>query len=134
MNGVFGGELVIHAVKQILLVALVVRNLEFRGIKKAAVIQPAHGDEISPLGSAETQIEGNIRRSKTAVRGGETTLGSGHALAGAGCNVDHNAGLVAIFGRRRASDHFQGLDGIKRNLVGKLFALLIGNRLAVHRK
>ncbi len=134
MNGVFGRELVIDAVEQILLVALVVCNLEFRGIEKAAIIQSAHGDEIPPLGSAETQIESNIGRPKTAVRGGDTALGSGHALAGAGCHVDHDAGLVAVFGRRRAGDDFQGLHGIERNLVRELLALLIGDGLAVHRE
>ena len=59
---------------------------------------------------------------------------SGDTLARASRYVDHQAGLVAIFGGRGAGDDFQRLDGINRKLVGKHLALLIGNGLAVHGK
>ena len=56
----------------------------------------------------------------------------GDALARARGDVDDQAGLAAVFGRRRAVDHFKGLNRIHRDLVGKDFALLIGDGLAVH--
>ena len=44
---------------------------------------------------------------------------------------DYQAGLVAVFGGRRALDDFHGLDGIYGNLVRENLALLIRDRLAI---
>src|ERR1700722_20961225 len=59
---------------------------------------------------------------------------SGDALTGASGDFDHQAGLVSKFSGRRPGYHLQRLNGIERNLVRKYFALLIGDRLAVHGK
>ncbi len=57
-----------------------------------------------------------------------------HSLARLRRNVDDQAGLAAVFGCRRSLNNLQRLNGIKRNLVGEDFALLVGDGLAVHRK
>ncbi len=61
-------------------------------------------------------------------------MGRGHALAGARCHVDHQASFVAVFGGWCAVDHFERLNRIDRNLVREDLALLVRDRLAVHRK
>ena len=58
----------------------------------------------------------------------------GHALARARGHVDHDAGLVAIFGRRRARDDLHRLNRIQGNLVGEDLALLVGDGLAIDRE
>ena len=58
----------------------------------------------------------------------------GHALSRAGGHVDHHTGFVSILGWRRSVDDFQGLNGVNRNLVGENLALLVRDRLAVHRE
>ena len=57
-----------------------------------------------------------------------------HTLTGAGCNVNHNAGLLPIFGRGRAGNDLQGLDRIQWNLVRKHLALLVGDWLVIQGK
>ncbi len=49
-------------------------------------------------------------------------------------HIDHDAGLVAIFGRWSSRNDFHRLNGVERDLVGKHFALLICDRLPVDRE
>ena len=70
-------------------------------------------------------------RAKTAVVGAHASVRRGYAEARARGHLNHDAGLVAIFGRRRAVDHFERLDRVHGNLVREDFALLIGDGLAV---
>ena len=55
----------------------------------------------------------------------------GNALAGARGGHDHQAGFAAVFGRRRAADDLNGLNGVGGKLVGEDLALLIGDGLAI---
>ena len=52
-------------------------------------------------------------------------------MAGAGGDVDDEAGFVAVLGGRRAGDDLDGLDGVGGDLVGEDFALLVGDGLAI---
>ena len=49
-------------------------------------------------------------------------------------HLDHQAGLIAIFGRRGAFDHLHRLHGVERDLIREDFALLVGDGLAVERE
>ena len=57
-----------------------------------------------------------------------------HALARTRGYVDHQTRLVAVFSRGRPGDHLNRLNGIQRDLIGKDFALLVGDGLAVNRE
>ena len=114
-------------------IALVVHDGEFRRIEKAAAVQPVGRDEVSPLlaSVAEVRIP-TSGGAETAVGGRDADpWGVVMSLTRARGDVDDHAGLFAEFGRRRAGDDFHGLDRIERNLVGKDFALLVGDRLAI---
>ena len=58
-------------------------------------------------------------------------MGCGYTLARACGRYDHHAGLASVFRGRRAGYDFHRLDRIEWDLIGKDFALLVGNRLAV---
>ncbi len=124
----------IGAVKQVLFIPLGMNHLKFGWIEKPACIQAAGGDEVTRFLISKSKVE-------TAGGRAKRTIGSCHAASGlrlsqarAGGDLDDQAGFVSILGRWRARDHFQGLNGIHRNLVGKNFACLIGHRLAVDGK
>src|SRR6266849_6361993 len=109
-------------------------DTKFRWIEEPAGIQAAHGNKVSPFFPAERCVE-------TCTDGAKRTIRSLHA-AHRGClsqprargDLDDQAGLVSEFRRRRAGNYFQRLNRVDRNLVGKYFALLIGDWLAVHRE
>ena len=77
VNGIGGGELVVHAVENVLFVAFVVHYGELGRIEEAAAVQPVRRDEVSPLVAAVGEVEADIGGSKRAV-------GSGHAASGLG--------------------------------------------------
>jgi hypothetical protein len=58
-------------------------------------------------------------------------MGCSYALARACGRNNHDTGLASVFRRRGTRDHFHGFDRINRKLVGKDFALLVRDRLAV---
>ncbi len=133
-HGVGVGDFEIDAVKCIFFVALVVEDAELGRIEKAPGIQGVELDEVAPVFAAVGEIESAAGRSKGAVGGRDGAGGLGYALAGTGSRHDDEAGLSAVFSRRRAGDDFEGLNGIGGNLVGEGLALLIGDRLAVDGK
>ncbi len=127
---VAGGGLPIEAIEDGLAVSHVVKRTEFGAVEKAPAAQGIGGEEIAELLAAEAEggfladgSEGAVLRGEAA----ERLL----AESGTGDGVDHEAGLIAEFGAGRAGDEFHGLDGVERNLGGELFALLIGDGLAV---
>ncbi len=65
MNRISGRKLVVHAVEKILFVPLVMHHREFRRIEKAAAIQSAGEEEISPVLAAVGEIKGRIAMSRT---------------------------------------------------------------------
>src|SRR5579884_1897746 len=105
---------------------------ELRRIEKTPAVQSADGDEISPFLTTVSQVEVRSRSSKAAIGRVESAMGRGNALAGARCYVDDEAGFFSKFGRRRTRDDRHIFHGIQRNLIGENFALLVGNRLAIH--
>ena len=105
---------------------------ELRGIEKAAGVQSVSLDEVAPTFSAVGEIEAAGCRPEGPIGGVDIAGGLGDALAGAGGGDDDETGLVAVFGRRRAADDFNRLNGVGRELVGKDLALLIGDGLAVN--
>ena len=135
VDGIGGGGLEIEAVEDVLLVAVVVHHGELRAIQKAAGVQPVERNEIAPALAAVRRDRS--RRStipKRAVGCGDVAVRLGDAQAGARGHHDHQAGLAAIFGGRRALDHLHRLHGVHRKLIRENLALLVGDRLAVDRK
>ena len=122
---------VVDAVEDVLLVALVVEDGELRRIEKAAGVEAVGLDEVAPVLAAIGQIEAAGRRAEGAIGGVDAAGGLGDALAGARGGHDDQAGLAAVLGRRRAADDFDGLNRVRRKLVGEDLALLVGDRLAV---
>ena len=127
---VAGGGLPVEAIEDGLAVPHVVKRTEFGAVEKAPAAQGVGGEEVAELLAAEAEggfladgAEGAVLRGEAA----ERLL----AESGTGDGVDHEAGLIAEFGAGRAGDEFHGLDGVERNLGGELFALLIGDGLAV---
>ena len=68
MNRVGGGELIVHAVEQVLFIALVVEHGEFWRVEEAASVQAAYGDEVSPVLAAVRKIGGQRWRFRTSRR------------------------------------------------------------------
>ena len=62
--------MIVNSVKEIFFVAFVVQHAELWRIEEAAAVEPAHGDEISPLVISVTEIETAGCRSKRTVRAG----------------------------------------------------------------
>ena len=56
MNRIGGRELIIHAVKDVLFIALGVEDLEFRRVEKAAGIQSIEFEEIAPVLAAVAEV------------------------------------------------------------------------------
>jgi hypothetical protein len=131
MNGIGGCEAVIDAVEEVFLVALVVEDGEFGRIEKASGVQGVGLDEVAPAFSAIGEIEAAIRGPEGPIGGIDVAGGLGDSLAGASGGHDHEAGLVAIFGRGRAADDLYRLNGVRWELVGKDLALLVGDGLTV---
>src|SRR5207245_1800870 len=90
-------EFEIHPIEYIFLIAFVVEGDELGRIEKAAGIQSADRNEVSPVLASVGKIEREIRSSERTVRSGDTAMGSGDSLAGAGGDFDDEAGLVAKF-------------------------------------
>ena len=129
---VFRRELVIHPVKKILLVALIVEDDKLRRIQEPPRIQPVQLKEISPVLAAVRQVETAIHSPERSVRSRKTPRRLRHTLPRPRRHLDHQRCLAAILRRRRARNHLQRLDRIRRNLVREHLALLVGNRLPVH--
>ena len=134
MQRIGRGEVVINAIKEVLLVALVVKDRELRGIKKAAGVEAVGLNEIAPVLSSIRKIEAGRGRPKCAIGATDAASGLGDSLAGAGGGHDHQAGLAAILGRGRAADDLDGLNRVGGDLVAEDFALLVGDRLAINGK
>jgi len=96
-------------------------------IEETARVHAVSLDKVSPLSAAIGQVETCGCGAEGAVGTGDAARGFGNALAGAGGGHNHQAGFSAVLSRRRAADYFNGLNGIRRNLVGKYLALLIGD-------
>ena len=134
MHRVCVGKLQVHAVEYVLLVALGMHHLEFGWIEETAGIQRIRGDEIAPLRTAKPYVKATVRRAKAAVRGFHAAHRFCLAQAGTRRHLDDQTRLVTKFGGRSAGDDFQRLNRIDRDLIGKDFAGLIRNRLAIDRK
>src|ERR1700731_2618884 len=89
---------------------------ELRRIKKATRALVVEGHEVSPFSVAIGKRPIFMGCAESAVEGIETAGRLSLIEAGAGCGVNHQASLVAVLGGRGASDDFQRLDRIYRNL------------------
>src|SRR5580698_6526103 len=134
VHGVDAGEVVVDAVEEVLFVALVMEDDELGRIEEAAGVEAVELEEVAPVLSAVAQVNGSAGGAEGPVGAGDGAGGGGDALSGAGGDVDDEAGLVAVLGRRRAGDDLDGLHGVRGKLVGEDFALLIGDGLPVDRE
>src|SRR5260370_29154468 len=117
VDSVSASELKIYAIEKVLLVALGVDHLKLRRIQEPSCIQAADGNEIAPLLVPDCEVEAGAGRTEGAVGGGYAAGGCGLSQAGTGNDLDHQAGLISEFGRRRAANHFDRLHGIDGKLV-----------------
>ena len=131
MKGVGGGELTVDAIEDVKLVAFVVEDDELGRIEEAPGVEAVDLDEVAPVLAAVAEIDRAGGRAEGAVGGGDAAGWLGDSLAGAGCDLDDEAGLAAKLGRRGAGDDFERLDRVGRKLVGEDLALLVGDGLAV---
>src|ERR1019366_8906818 len=134
MKRVYGREVVVHAVEYVLLVALVVEDRELWRIEKAPRVEAVSFDKIAPFLAAIGQIGCARRRSECAIRTADAAGRLGNSLTRARGGYNHEAGFVAVLGRRRARDDLNRLNQVRRQLVGKDLALLVGDRLAIDGK
>ena len=107
-------EAVVHAIEDVLLVALVVEDGKLRRIEKAAGVQAVGLDEVAPVLAAIGEVEAAGRRPEGAVGAVDVAGRLGDALPGARGGHNDQAGLVAVFGRRRAADDLDGLNRVGR--------------------
>src|SRR6185437_16069423 len=134
LHGIDVGQFEVHAIENVLLVALVVHHLEFGWIEKTSAVEAADGNVVPSFVAAIGEIEAGVRAAKSSIRGEDTPVWLLHSHSGTSRHLDHHTGLVAEFGRRGSGNDFQGLNRIERNLIGKLLALLICDRLTVNRE
>src|SRR5215469_14223328 len=104
---------------------------ELRWIEKPSCVEYVHGNVVADIRASIGEIESAIRRSEAAVGSGYTSMRLFHSQSRARGHLDHDARLVAKFCWRSSGNNLERLNGIKRNLIGKDFALLIGDRLTV---
>src|SRR5712692_3509076 len=102
-----GAELVVHAVKHVLLVAFRVHHLELRRIEEPAGVQPARGDVVAPLASAESDVEAASHRAKRTVGSRDAACWLSNTKTRARRDLDHQARFVAEFCGRRAGDDLE---------------------------
>ena len=117
MDGVRVGELKVQAIEYVLFVAFGVHDGKLRWIEEPSAVQAVGRDEIPPFLPSVTEVKPCVGRAETAVGSGDLPMRRGKPLSRAGGNVDHNARLLAEFGRWRTGNDLQRLDRIERNLV-----------------
>ena len=127
-------RLEVDAIEEILFIASVVHDGEFRSVQKAAALEAAGGDEVAPPVAAVREVEAAAASAEAAVGSVDFAMRLSDAQAGSRGHHDYQAGLVAVFGRRCAFDHFHRRHRIERNLIRENLALLVGDGLVVHRK
>src|ERR1019366_10483161 len=114
---IYRSQVIVDAVEYIFFISLVMEDGEFRRVEKASGVEPVYLDKISPVLSAIGHVKSGRYRPKASVGTRKASRRTRHALSRPRCGHDYEAGLVAIFGRRRARDHFDGLNRIRWKLV-----------------
>ena len=131
MDGVGAGELVVGAVEEVFLVALVVDGVELGWVEEAAGVHDVGGDEVADFLRSVSEIETDVGGTEGAIGRGDLAVRLGVAEAGARGGDDDQRSLAAVLGRGRAGNDFERLDGVHRDLVGEGLRLLVGDGLAV---
>src|SRR6201990_3318076 len=112
MKGICCGELTVDTVKEVLLVALGVKDGELRRIEKASGVEAIELKEVSPVLSAIAEIDGACGGAEGAVGTGDVANRLRESLAGARGDVDDEAGLAAVFRGRCTGDHLKRLHRV----------------------
>src|SRR5580704_14567115 len=99
---------------------------ELRRIKKAAGIEAVDLCEVAPAFAAVRHVKAAGSGAKAAVRAVYVARRGGDSLPAASGGHNDQAGFIAIFRGRRAADDLDGLNRVRRNLVGEDLALLVG--------
>src|SRR5260370_35978805 len=134
VQSIFLRDLKIQPVKPVFLITFGMNHLDFRWIQESPALQSVYGDEVPPFLSPIGKIEANVRGAKTSVGTVYSPRRFGHAEPGFRGYFDHQARFVAKLRWRCAGDHLQRLNRIGWNLSGEDLALLVSDRLPVHRK
>src|ERR1035438_10525891 len=107
---------------------------ELRRIEEAAAVEPVYRDEISPVLAAVGEVEIHVRAAEATVAGGHVAVRCRRTQARTRGHVNDQTRFVAELSGWSTGDDRHRLHGIEWNLIGKYFALLIGDGLAVERK
>ncbi len=110
-------DLVIHAVKEILLIPLVVNSVKLRRIEESAGIQTIGCDEVAPLLSSIRQAEAAADRTEATVRREDATRRLCYTEPRSSRYLNHQACFVAVLRWRTSRYRLNRLDRIQRNLV-----------------
>ena len=107
----------VQSIENVLLIPFIVHYGEFRAVKEAAAIQSVHGDKIPPVLAAIGKVESEVRSTKCTVGGGDRSVRSSDAEAGACGYVYDQTCLVAVVSWWSAGNNFHGLNGVHGNLI-----------------
>src|SRR4029077_17427462 len=104
VDGVSIGKLKVKAIKDVLFITLGVYHSKLRRIEKPPTVQAIGRDKIPPLLATIAEIETRTGSPKAAIGGSNLSMRRSHSLTRARCDVNHQARLLAEFGRRSARD------------------------------
>src|ERR1700733_8109916 len=113
---------------------MVVIHLKLGSVEKSTCVQTIRRNKIPPFLAAVGKVEAAVDRTKSAVGGRDIAVWLSYPEARSRRDVNHQAGLVSVFGRRRPFNHLHRLDRVGRYLIRKDIALLIRDRLAIQGK
>src|SRR5262249_23007008 len=117
VNRILLRKLIVHAIKNILLVSFVVEDQKLRWIKKTARLQSACRNEVAPAVATIAKIKTCVGRSEGAKGAVDAARRLLHSLTGTSRNLDDETRFIPVFSGRGTVNHFKRLDRFCRNLV-----------------
>ena len=112
VDGIAGRDLVVDPVEQVFLVSLGVYHGELGWIQETTAIERVGRNEIAPLVAAVGEVDADIGGPERTVRSGHSSGWLLYPLAGAGREVNDQAGFLTILGGWGSRDDFNGLHRI----------------------
>ena len=131
VQGVLRSRLIVEPVENLLVVSAIVQHRELGRIQKPPGPRRVGHQKIADPGVARAEGEIFANAAERPIAGAETSERLQRSQSRFGHRGHHQAGLIAIFRRRRARNRLERLDGVQRQLVRRLLVLLIAHRLIV---